>query len=298
VSALPPPRIDRGPVFARELGQETAIEMSASARLAAALTALGLGAIALAGALADSSPRVLRAGLLVLLPLAVGALGTLLVRPPARPRPAAAEVPIPAVRHLPLLLALLLADLLPVALGWLTGHVTIAVRAPVVTPFGLLALIAGAAVLPFVATVGWEWGLRARLYAPWAEAGRTRLAFAASVVCGTLLSLPAIAPGFRSPERDFVVAALVSAALREAIAVRLYRRAGVLLSGAFRGLATFGEAFLLADWHSPWLPVASWVAGDAGFYALRPAGPALAALAAWGWLARLDRRDAEERLRL
>jgi hypothetical protein len=80
--------------------------------------------------------------------------------------------------------------------------------------------------------------------------------------------------------------------------VRLYRRAGVLLSGAFRGLATFGEAFLLADWHSPWLPVASWVAGDPGFYLLRPAGPALAALAAWGWLARLDRRDAEERLRL
>lgn len=271
--------------------------MSSSVRLAAALAALGLGATALAGGLADSSPRVLRAGLLVLLPLAVGALGTLLMRPAARPRPAGAEVPIPALRHLPLLFALLLADLSPVALGWLTGHVTIAVRAPGVTPFGLLALIAGAAVLPFVATVGWEWGLRARLYAPWAEAGRARRAAAAAVACGTLLSLPALAPGFAGAERGFVAAALVSVALREAIAVRLYRRAGVLLSGAFRGLATFGEAFLLCDERALWLPVASWAAHGPGFDLVRPAGPALAALVAWSWLAHLDRRDAAARLR-
>ena len=271
--------------------------MSAPARLAAALAALGLGATALAGALADSSPSLLRAGLLVLLPLTVGALGTLLVRPPARPRAAAAEVPVPTLRHLPLLLALLLADLLPVALGWLTGGVTIAVRAPIMTPSGLLVLIAGAAVLPFVATVGWEWGLRARLYAPWAEAGRARRAFVAAAACGTLLSMPALGPGLRAAERGFVAAALVSVALREAIAVRLYRRAGVLLSGAFRGLATFGEVFLFCDARALWLPVASWTAQDPGFDLLRPAGPAAAALVAWIWLARLDRRDAAARLR-
>ena len=271
--------------------------MSAPARLAAALAALGLGATALAGALADSSPSLLRAGLLVLLPLTVGALGTLLVRPPARPRAAAAEVPVPTLRHLPLLLALLLADLLPVALGWLTGGVTIAVRAPIMTPSGLLVLIAGAAVLPFVATVGWEWGLRARLYAPWAEAGRARRAFVVAVACGTLLSMPALGPGLRAAERGFVAAALVSVALREAIAVRLYRRAGVLLSGAFRGLATFGEVFLFCDARALWLPVASWTAQDPGFDLLRPAGPAAAALVAWIWLARLDRRDAAARLR-
>ena len=50
MSAGPAPRIDRGRGFARERGEEAAIEMSAPARLAAVLAALGLGVTALAGA--------------------------------------------------------------------------------------------------------------------------------------------------------------------------------------------------------------------------------------------------------
>lgn len=270
--------------------------MSAPARLAAVLAALALAATALAGAVPESGRSLLRAVLLIVLPLTVGALGSLLVPAPARARPTPAGVPVPAARHLPILALLLLVDLLPVLIGWWAGGVTVARDAPAV-PARLLALAAGVVVLPFVATVGWEWGLRARLYGPWAETGRAGLAFAASVGCGTLLALPAIAPGFRVAAPELAAAALVSVALREAIAVRLYRRAGVLLSGAFRGFAALGEVFLLSESRSPWLPLASWVATDAGFYALRPLGPALAALVAWTWLARLDRLDAQARMR-
>ena len=269
--------------------------MPASARLAAVYAALALGTTALAGALPEAAHRLLRAALLVVLPLTVGALGSLLVRPAARARPTPAGVPVPAVRHLPILVVLLLVDLSPVLAGWWAGAVTVARDAPAV-PARLLALAAGVVVLPFVATVGWEWGLRARLYGPWAEGGRPRLAFAASVGCGTLLALPALAPGLRFPAAELAAAALVAVALREAIAVRLFRRAGVLLSGAFRGFAAIGEVFLLSESHSPWLPLASWAPADPGFYVVRPLGPALAALVAWVWLARLDRRDAAARL--
>ena len=202
--------------------------------LATLLVALGLAATAALGAVPRGGEPWARVALLFLLPLGVGALATLRVRP-ARRRSFPAEVAVPSVRYLPFVLVLLAVDAAPVALGALAGAFTLATGAPALSTARAVAVLLGLAAIGFVWTVGWEWGLRARLYGPWAAAGRPRRAFVASVAAGTALSLPAIAPGFAIAEPDYFLAALAAAALREAIAVRLYRRAGILLSGAFRG---------------------------------------------------------------
>ena len=269
--------------------------MPGSRSLATLLVALGLAATAALGAVPRGGEPWARVALLFLLPLAVGALATLRVRP-ARRRSFPAEVAVPSLRYLPFVLVLLAVDAAPVALGAATGAFTLAAGAPALSAARAVAILLALAAIGFVWTVGWEWGLRARLYGPWAAAGRPRRAFVASVVAGTALSLPAIAPGFAIAEPDYFLAALAAAALREAIAVRLYRRAGILLSGAFRGLAAGFEALVAADRLSFWRPAALYAATAPAFELLRPAGPAAAALLAWAVLAWLDRRDARRRL--
>lgn len=262
--------------------------------LALGYVVLGLVATAAAGAAVVGLRGALRWGLLLGLPLVVGALGQL-AAPARRQLPHPAEVRVPALRHLPLIGVLVALDLAPLGVAAQLGWASFTYGDRPLSAAHVAIVLLGLPVIGFVSTVGWEWGLRARLAGAWIDAGRRRRALLSSVVAGTALSLPVLAPGFAFPERDFLLAGLAAAALRESISVRLYRRAGVLLSGAWRGLVVWIEALLVADWLAIWLPAASYSAATTGFYALRVAGPAAAAAVAWLWLGRLDRLDAERR---
>jgi hypothetical protein len=268
--------------------------MSGPRALAALLVALGLATTALLRLVPAAAASWARAALLLALPLAVGAAGTLLVERRRR-RPFPAEVAVPSLKYLPFVLVLLALDIAPVAFGAMAGQFAFVEGAATLSGLRAVAILFGLPAVIFVWTVGWEWGLRARLYAPWADAGRPRRAFALSVIAGTALSLPALAPGFAAPERNFVLAGLVAAAVREAIAVRLFRRAGMLLSGTFRGLAAGFEALVAADRMSYWAPIAGYFAVVPEAQWLRLAGPLAAAVLAWGVLGALDRRDARRR---
>jgi hypothetical protein len=259
-----------------------------------ALVALACAATASVGAAAPAARSPLRWALLLVLPLLVGALATLLAPPPHSPRFPAA-VPMPTFRHAPLLVALVLIDFAPLGVGALTGQVTFSAAAGELGAARLAALLVGLPAVVGAMTLGWEWGLRQRLYAPTAAAGAPATALLLSIGAGVALSLPAIAPGFVVPELPFALAALAGAALREATAVRLFRRAGILLSGAYRGALAGLEGLVIADWSSLWYPSVLYVSSDPAFYLLRAAGPFAALAVAALWCRRLDASDARRR---
>lgn len=125
---------------------------------------------------------------------------------------------------------------------------------------------------------GWEWGLRRTLFASWSLQFGSAAAWAATLLCGLALALPALAPGLVVSDRDFVMAGLAVTLCREAALTLLYRHGGLGLAGAARGLLMCLDAVAINDVVSPYFPAANYVVGDPRFYALR-AGAALAALA-------------------
>lgn len=268
--------------------------MSRPRALFVALVALGLAAALAGRVLPAALATPWRWALLVLLPLTVGALGSLLVQPPERRR-LRAEVPVPGLRHLPMVGALVLLDLGAVLIGHALGWIQAPGGLPAFSPLRFAALAVGMPIVLFVGVHGWEWGLRARLYAPWARAGGAELAVIASLVAGAALALPALAPGLRVDDRGYLASVLAAALAREAIALRLFRRAGVLLSGSYRGLLLGLDALLVADGRSLWTPLVPYVVGDPRFEPLRGLVPWLGLLVAALWCARLDRQDAEAR---
>ena len=230
-----------------------------------------------------------RAAVVLALPLVVGALGSRLLSPQRRAGYRAA-VALPALRHLPLLALVGALDFAALMAGVGLGWARLEPGAGLASPLWVAALALALPFAGFVSVVGWEWGLRARLYAVWAEHGDGFAAAGASVVCGVALGLVQVLPGLAISDPGFVVCGLVGIAAREATALRLFRRAGVLLSGTYRMLAIGFDGLLIADrlaWGSAALET---VAVDPRFYALRAAGPLAAALAAWILAARLDRR--------
>lgn len=268
--------------------------MSRSRALFVAFVALGLVATLVGGVVPRALTLPWNGLLLVVLPLTVGAMGSLIVRPRRRLR-LQPEVRIPAPEHLPLVAALLAIDLGAVAVGHLLGWSSLSVPDSSWRLLRLAMILFALPVALFVGVHGWEWGLRARLFAPWARRGAPRLAAVASVVAGAALALPGIAPGFRPAAGSYLVAALGIALAREATALRLFRRSGVLLSGAYRGLLLGLEALVLADALSGWSALARYASDQPRFYALRAAAPVLGLVVASLWCRRLDRRDAERR---
>lgn len=269
--------------------------MSRASTLAALYFALGVAVAAAAGAVPAGGQWLARATVVLVLPLVVGALGSYLIRPSKRARFPAA-VALPTLRHLPLLAAVCAVDLGALFAGVGLGWAELGPGAGLTSPLRVAAV---AVALPFaglVSVIGWEWGLRARLYSAFvAGSGPGGAAAAVSIAAGVLLALVHVAPGLAVPDPAFALAGLVALAAREATALRLFRRAGVLLSGTYRMLAVGLDGLLVADrlaWGSAALES---VALDARFYALRAAGPLAAAALAWWLAARLDRRDALER---
>ena len=262
--------------------------------LALGFVALGVLAAVALGPLPPARRGLARWGLLLGLPLVVGALGQLF-GPTHRHLPHPAEVRVPRLRRLPLVLALVALDFSPLAAGWALGWISFAPGEAPLTATRWLVLLLAFPVIGFVSTVGWEWGLRARLAGPWIAVGHPRRALLASAVAGAALTLPVVAPGLRVLDGAFLASGLACALLREAVAVRLFRRRGVLLSGAWRTFVVSIEALVVADALSFWLPSVGYAASVPAFHALRVAGPLAAALLAWGFLGRLDRLDAERR---
>ncbi len=262
--------------------------------LFAALLALGIVAILLAGAVPASLRGPAAWGALFLVPLIAGALGTALVRPWRRPS-ARAEVQVPTLPHAPMVVALILIDGAALGLGHALGWVSFSPAGAALSPLRLAVGVLALPAVMFVAVIGSEWALRARLYAAWAALGRPRTGAAAAVLAGVALAAAAVVPGFRLADRAFVVAALTCLAAREIAAVALYRRAGVLLSGTFRGAIAGLEALVLGDRLAAWAPAATYAASAPEFYALRAATAVAAAALALFWVARLTRRDAELR---
>lgn len=271
--------------------------MSEPRTLFAALLALGLVVTALAGVVPATLEVPWGWAVLLFVPLTAGALGSLLVHPRRRRLRFPAEVRVPSLHHLPLVAVLVLLDLGAIALGERLGWCELVVPASSRDALRAAAIFLGLPIAFFVAVHGWEWGLRARLYGPWSRRGSRGGAALATVLAGVVLALPTLLPGFRSVPRVYLVAALVTALAREATALRLFRRSGVLLSGAYRGFLLGFEALVLADLVAAGSAAAFYRADDPRFYPLRAALPLVAWLVATLWCGRLDRLDAERRRR-
>lgn len=271
--------------------------MTRPSALATLFIALGVAVAAIVGAAPPSAQWLARALVVLGLPLVVGGLASRLLSPQRRAGYRAA-VALPALRHLPLLGCLGALDFAALAAGVGLGWARFEPGAGLASPLWIAALAFALPFAGFVSVVGWEWGLRARLYAVWTERGDGFAAALASIVAGVALALVHVVPGLLVADPAFVAAGLVALAAREATALRLYQRAGVLLSGTYRMLAIGFDGLLVADrlaWGSAAFET---VATDARFYALRAAGPVVAAFAAWILAARLDRREAAIRPRV
>lgn len=169
-------------------------------------------------------------------------------------------------------------DLAPIGiayrLGWLTltygDQQLAATRAT--TAFWALPL------LVILATRFYERTLRGRLFQEALESWGAPPAWTISLLCGTALALPAIAPGLSLSSPAFVAAALVTALAREIGSTVLYRASGLLAAGIFRGTLLFVDFYLIADWLAPVFPSANYVTSGDAFYLLRAASPLIAAL--------------------
>lgn len=120
--------------------------------------------------------------------------------------------------------------------------------------------------------------LRGQLFAGLAEGGGTAPAWTLTLLCGTALALPAIAPGFAFGAPLVVAAGLATACGREIGAIVLYRASGLVAAGLFRGTLVFLDFFLVADWLHPVFPSADYSRSAGTFHLLRAASPLVAAL--------------------
>lgn len=151
---------------------------------------------------------------------------------------------------------------------------TSASREVSLAPLGLTAAWALPACL-VLGIWGWERALRGAVYTGWRQTLPREAAVAVSVVAGLALSLPAILPGeVRDPY--FLVASLVTVLCREiSLSLLFTRGGGLLVSGLYRGMFLFLEAFLVHDWYSLYSPACSYVTNGGPFYATRVASAGL-----------------------
>lgn len=159
-------------------------------------------------------------------------------------------------------------------LGWLTF--AFADAQPGARPF--LTALWALPLLVMVAIRFSERTLRGQLFHGVAEGRGTAGAWALTLLCGTALALPAIAPGFAFGAPLVVAAGLATALGREIGAIVLYRASGLVAAGFFRGTLVFLDFFLIADWLQPVFPSADYSSSAGTFHLLRAASPLVAAL--------------------
>jgi hypothetical protein len=242
--------------------------------LALLLVTLAVAATAGAGLARGGALWPARLALLFLLPMAAGAIATLLLPRSAKRLGSSAKV-LGTGRFHALVAGVILLDLAAIGVGYLLGWATLTYGEQALHARKLLAV---PLALPFtiaVATLGSEWALHARL---WEVAARRSDATTASILAvgvGTALALPVILPGFDVVDRGFVASAIAVALLREIVALRLFRTGGLFVAGAYRGTLLALEGFGLADWHSFLFPLANYVSSTPAFPLLRVVGPAV-----------------------
>ncbi len=128
---------------------------------------------------------------------------------------------------------------------------------------------------------GWERALRVGVFTGLRGRFGTLGAGAVAAIAGAALALPVILPGGEVRDASFVAAGLVAILAREGICTILFVRGGLLAAGLFRGVSTFLEAFVLADWYSLYFPALQVVSDTPAFYVARGLSALLALGAAF-----------------
>lgn len=166
----------------------------------------------------------------------------------------------------------------PLGIGFQAGWLTFTfgegrpVTAQLTTALWALPLLA------LVAIRFTERTLRGQLFRGLAETWGAPGAWGLTLLCGTALALPAIAPGFTFGAPLVVAAGLAMALGREIGATVLYRASGLVAAGIYRGTLIYLDLFLVADGLQPVFASSSYSTGAGTYQLLRAAAPLLAAL--------------------
>jgi hypothetical protein len=169
-------------------------------------------------------------------------------------------------------------DLAPIGIAYQLGWLTLTYGDQQLAATRATTVLWALPLLILLATRFYERTLRGRLFEEARESWGAPAAWTLSLLCGTALALPAIAPGLSLSAPAFVAAALVTALAREIGSTVLYRASGLLAAGVFRGTLLFVDFYLIADWLAPVFPSANYVTSGDAFYLLRAASPLVAAL--------------------
>ncbi len=207
------------------------------------------------------------------LPAAAPAAGNVALSPPA---PGARGSS--GLRLLPWIGVAIAVDLAPIGIGHRLGWLTFTYGDQQLAATRATTALWALPLLVVLAIRFYERVLRGQLYRSAEESWGTRAAWTLTLLCGTALALPTIAPGFSWSEPAFVAAALVTALAREISCTVLYRASGLAAAGLLRGVLTFVDFYLIADWLAPVFPSANYVTSGDSFYLLRAASPLVAAL--------------------
>ncbi len=198
------------------------------------------------------------------------------------PAPAGgAAPPAPGLRWTKLLLWIGVAiavDLAPIGIAYQLGWLTLTYGDQQLAATRAATALWALPLLVLLAVRFYERTLRGRLFEEALAGWGAPAAWTLSLLCGTALALPAIAPGLSISEPAFVAAALVTALAREVGSTVLYRASGLVAAGIFRGTLLFVDFYLIADWLAPVFPSANYVTSGDAFYLLRAASPLVAAL--------------------
>lgn len=195
--------------------------------------------------------------------------------------PAAHATPVVATRwtKLGFWIALAIAiDLAPFPIADRLGWLTFAFGEPQPLARHALTALWALPLLVMVAIRFSERTLRGQLFRGLGESWGASGAWALTLLCGTALALPAVAPGFAFGAPVAVAAGLATALGREIGATVLFRASGLAAAGLFRGTLVFLDFFLVADWLQPVLPSAAFSSSAGTFHLLRAASPLVAAL--------------------
>lgn len=169
-------------------------------------------------------------------------------------------------------------DLAPIGIGQSLGWLTFTYGDQQLAASRASTALWALPLLTLIMMRFYERTLRGQLFRGAEQSWGTAAAWTLTLVCGTALAFPTIAPGFSWSAPSFVAAALVTALAREIGSVVLFRASGLVAAGLFRGGLAFIDFYLIADWLSPAFPSANYVTSGDSFYLLRAASPLVAAL--------------------
>lgn len=169
-------------------------------------------------------------------------------------------------------------DLAPIGIGYQLGWLTFTYGDQQLAAHRATTALWALPLLVLVSIRFYERTLRGQLFRVASESWGAPAAWSLTLLCGTALALPTVAPGLSFSGPSFVVAALVVALSREVGSTVLYRASGLVAAGLYRGTLAFVDFYLISDWLAPVFPSVNYVTSTESFYLLRAAAPLVAAL--------------------